>query len=159
MYTFDPIKVAFAQRSGLSFVCSLCVKYWQARDRGIPGDQCLAESGCGSPIAGDDFHEYEGPLTAFERWCFVCGDKSRFGVRARSCVRPGVRIFGVCMKHVALLSKLRSVDATRQPEAEVREVGGTTKTVEQIVGRPPKSLVRAIHDAEREFSKEEERKG
>lgn len=159
MYTFDPIKVAFAQQNGLAFVCSLCVKYWQARDRGVPGNQCLATSGCGSPIVGDDFHEYEGPLTAFERWCFVCGEKSCFGVRARSCVRSGSRIFGICMKHVPLLAKLRSVVLPRQPEAEIRETAGVVRTVSQVVGPPPKTLARAILEAEREFSKDEERKG
>lgn len=156
MYNFDPLKVAIAQRDGLSFVCSLCVKYWGARDKGIPGDQCLAESGCGSPIAGDDFHEYEGPLTAFDRWCFVCGDKSRFGVRSRSCLRPTARIFGICVKHVPLLAKLRSVCSKDSPGAEIRSSDGGDLTVEQIVGRPPKSLARAILEAEDELSKNRE---
>ena len=70
----DPIKVALAVQGGLSPICATCNKYWKAREQNVPDGRCLAVDGCGGPLVGDDFHEYEGPMTDFSRWCFVCGE-------------------------------------------------------------------------------------
>ena len=50
---------------------------------------------CGSPLSGLGFPEYEGDVTGFSRFCFVCGDRAARGMRARG----SERIFGVCRKH------------------------------------------------------------
>jgi hypothetical protein len=90
----------------LSCVCATCAKYWEARDRGIPEPRCTAKDGCGSPLKGDDFHEYDGPITAFERWCFVCGAESKYGVQPKD----KSRIIGVCAEHVKWMDSLKPVD-------------------------------------------------
>jgi hypothetical protein len=99
----DPSKIAVAVSSGLSIVCATCEKYWSARDKNVPGDACLAVEGCGSPIAGDVFHEYRGPMTQFDRFCFVCGSGATHAVR----VDTHVRVIGVCSEHVQLVKTLK----------------------------------------------------
>ena len=99
----DAQRVAIAVARGLSVVCATCEKYWGARDASIPDDRCLAIDGCGSPIAGDSFHEYRGPMTRFDQFCFVCGNKSTHAVR----VAENIRIVGCCSDHVELVKKLK----------------------------------------------------
>ena len=99
----NPVKVAAAITNGLSAVCATCEKYWGARDLGIQGDACLAKEGCGSPIAGDVFHEYVGPMTQFDRFCFVCASPATHAVR----VDMYVRVIGVCAAHVDIVSTLK----------------------------------------------------
>jgi hypothetical protein len=156
MYHFDPQRVAFARANGLSFVCSLCVKYWRARDSGVPGDQCLAVDGCGSPIAGDDFHEYEGPISPMEKWCFVCGEKPCYGIKYPA--RP--RVLAICERHVPLLAQLQPVRRVGIPLLiDVRDPEHGSRTIAQVLGPPPKSLAAAIVKAEAEIAKDQERKG
>lgn len=99
----DASKIAIAVSSGLSIVCATCEKYWSARDKNVPGDSCFAVDGCGSPIAGDVFHEYRGPMSAFDRFCFVCGNSATHAVR----VDTHVRVIGVCSEHVKLVKTLK----------------------------------------------------
>lgn len=99
----DPKKVQLAVLNGLSIVCATCENYWKARDVGLEGDQCLAKTPCGSPIAGDVFHEYIGPMTAFDRWCFACGAEAAFALRVKSMVR----VIGCCAKHIELVRTLK----------------------------------------------------
>lgn len=99
----DPSKIAGAVASGLSVVCATCENYWQARERGIPDGKCLARNGCGSPIAGDVFHEYKGPMTQFDQFCFVCGNKATHAVR----VDQYVRVIGICANHVETVKTLK----------------------------------------------------
>jgi len=87
-----------AAESGLSIVCASCEKYWGARQKGVPGDVCMASGQCGSPLAKDDFHEYKGVMTedAFKSFCFVCGSPPVARLRKEG----GVREIGVCKEHV-----------------------------------------------------------
>ena len=102
----DPAKIAIAVSNGLSIVCATCEKYWGARDAGVPDGRCLSVDNCGSPIAGDVFHEYRGPMTQFDQFCFVCGDRSSHAVR----VNGNVRVIGVCNQHVELIKTLKPQD-------------------------------------------------
>ncbi len=111
----NPAKVGLAVQNGLSTVCATCTRYWEGRDRGLPEPQCTASDGCGSPLRGDDFHEYVGPLSNFEHWCFVCGSASRFGVR----VQGRSRMLGVCQTHVVWLGVLHPEGTTVAPSVEL----------------------------------------
>jgi len=104
----DPTKVAVAVGRGLSVVCATCEKYHRARDKGVPGDKCLSMDGCGSPIAGDTFHEYEGPMTRLDMFCFVCGARSTHAIR----VKGHVRVVGCCRDHVDLVRGLKAEGAS-----------------------------------------------
>lgn len=101
--TLDLAKVSAAVSGGLSIVCATCDLYWAARDKNVPDGKCLSKNGCGSPIAGDVFHEYQGPMTQFDRFCFVCGNSSSHALR----VNPYVRVIGVCSEHVDIVKELR----------------------------------------------------
>ena len=109
MNGLNPVKVCEAAAKGLSIYCASCKKYWNAREQGVAGDRCLSRERCGSPIAGDDFHEYEGPITDYMRFCFVCGAGTpRYGAQ----VQGKQRIIGVCAKHVRMLEELEPLDTT-----------------------------------------------
>lgn len=115
MTDLNPVKVCEAAARGLSVYCSSCKKYWAAREQGVPGDQCLSRERCGSPIAGDDFHEYDGPITDYMRFCFVCGAGTpRYGAQ----VEGKQRIIGVCAKHVRMLEELEPLDTTLPPAGQ-----------------------------------------
>lgn len=119
-----------AARSGLSVVCASCELYWEARDKGILGDRCLAHDGCGSPLANGTFHEYRGPLTedALKRFCFVCGSPAAKGLR-----RTGdPRMIGVCEEHFEWMND----PAMRRPlPADI-----TDKEPKNYLGIDPKDL-------------------
>ena len=94
------IREAMARR--VSCICATCERYWEARDRGIPNDQCMSAGECGSPIAGDSFSQYKGPMTQFDRWCFVCAAEAEFGVKPID----HSRVVGVCRDHIRLIDDL-----------------------------------------------------
>ena len=96
----DPVKIAQAVASGLSIVCSTCQNYWNAADRGASSCQ---ERSCGSPISGDVFHKYSGPMSQFDRFCFVCGNQATNAIRVGSLVR----VIGCCHEHVKLVQTLK----------------------------------------------------
>jgi len=83
-----------AVSEGVSIVCATCSKYHEGKARRLA--TCTAVDDCGSPIIGDTFHEYDGPITDFLRFCFVCGRPGTKGVR----VKDRRRIIGVCTAHV-----------------------------------------------------------
>jgi hypothetical protein len=98
----DPKKVrAEVEGKGTSVVCATCTHYWKARDRGIPGTSCLGVPGCGSPMAGDVFHDYDGPLpeTHLESHCFICNHPSDYAL----LVVGKKRMIGVCETHLDLV--------------------------------------------------------
>lgn len=140
----NPAKVGLAVQGGLSTVCATCDRYWEARDRRLPEPQCLAKDGCGSPLKGDDFHEYAGPMTNFERWCFACGADSRFGVR----VHGRERIVGVCEDHVKWLSELRPMQGQDVAPHELRGPTDLLRT-----GPKRKTLAQAIFEVEDYYAK------
>lgn len=147
----DPIRVALAMDGGLSAVCSTCQLYWEARDRGVPGDGCLAKERCGSPISGDTFHEYVGPLAAvLDRYCFVCGERSSHGVK----VKDRLGVIGVCADHVELVRRLHAQG--KEHAAEQKVLLGPDGNPVKAPTAPKKSLAAAIHEAETYFAKKGE---
>lgn len=145
----DPLLIDAAVRGGLSAVCATCSKYWEGRDKGLPEPTCTAKGRCGSPLAGDDFREYDGPMVAFERYCFVCAENSRYGVRVRG--RP--RTIGVCEKHISMLTTLRPVSG---PAASMVVQGSDGKQArpEEVVPEPKKTLFQTIAETEKQFEGE-----
>lgn len=97
----DPKKSILAASQGLSVVCATCEKYWAGIERGL--GRCLAVDGCGSPIAGDVFHEYRGPMTRFDTFCFACGGEATHAVRVDS----SVRVVGICADHIEYVKNLK----------------------------------------------------
>lgn len=145
----DPLLVEATIKSGLSAVCATCRKYWEGREKGLPEPRCTAQTSCGSPLAGDDFHEYDGPITEFDRWCFVCAESSRYGVS----VRGRKRIVGVCDKHVRLLADLKPV-AMDVAAPVIRSATGASYQPEELIPREKPSLFAAIQEAEKSFEKD-----
>lgn len=146
----DPHLVEAAVKSGLSSVCATCTKYWAGRERGLPEPRCTAVSKCGSPLAGDDFHEYEGPIREFDRYCFVCAQPSKYGIK----VRDGKRLVGVCDTHVRLLADLKPVDAAVMGGPILHSASGHSLRPEDVIPKRKPSLAQAIADAEKSFEKE-----
>lgn len=149
----DPIKIALAVQGGLSPICATCKKFWGARERNVPDGKCLAVSGCGGPLSGGNFHEYEGPISDFTRWCFVCGADSSFGVQVDN--RP--RVIGVCEEHVRMLAELRPVSKPGlQPQYAIKSKSGTL-TIREILGPEKKSLFKAIQEVEDHYAEKDGR--
>jgi hypothetical protein len=103
-------------------------------------------------MAGDDFHEYEGPLgDTLDKWCFVCGNQSDFGVRLLGLVRLS-RVVGVCKRHLAMLVELRPTEAgVPKPRFEVVTSEGKPVTLK----RPDRknSVSKAIYEVETYYAK------
>ena len=152
-----PITVAMmeaASASGLSAVCASCERYWEARERGVPGDRCAATRPCGSPLAGDYFNDYRGILTsdAFKRFCFVCANPAHHILRNPAWYRD----IGVCSEHLSWMDdavmrspsreKLKSLNGFKMPprgtllgeilhtEKEWAEQDGREFDLEEILG-------------------------
>lgn len=135
---------------GLSAVCATCQRYWEARDRGIPGDACTTKIKCGSPIAGDVFSDYDGPLkSALHLWCFVCAKRSDFGIQ----VTGRVGSVGICKDHIHYVEHLRPVG---RPETRV-EVQAARGEVPGSVIPSKRSLADAINEVETYYAKKEGR--
>ena len=149
----DPDAVQSAIRGGLSFICATCNLYWSARDSGVDGDRCLSDSKCGSPIAGDDFHSYQGPLgTGMDKVCFVCGAPSSLGVRARG----RQRIVGICDSHLPLLKELEPTNSLT-PGGLPQLIGSKGYAdLDRLCVRKP-SLFSAIQEAELYFDEQASR--
>jgi len=145
----DLAKVGLAVQGGLSSVCATCTRYWEARDKRLPEPQCLAKDGCGSPLRGDDFHEYLGPISDFGRWCFVCGADAHYGVR----VQGRKRAIGMCEQHLKLLTELRPMDATDVAIRNEVHNGTFTIPIERLLGPKKKSLAAAIFEVESYYAK------
>lgn len=133
-----------AVASGLSIVCATCTKYHRAIERGL--DKCLAVNGCGSPIVGDTFHEYEGPIQDFLKFCFVCGQDSKKAV----AVKGHARRIGVCMLHLDYVVTMAPKEPRRLPVAPRTFIGdGAEKPVELLIPKPRKTLGNAIAEMEK----------
>lgn len=128
----NDVRVKLAMAAGLSWLCANCDKYKKARAAGIAGHDCMAAitaRPCASPLGGMSFPEYEGAVSDFARFCFVCGDKSVRGMRARG----GTRVFGVCKKHGPEWSALKKVDTTAaQPLAPEITRAGDWFTLDKV---------------------------
>ena len=143
----DQNKIALAMASGLSAVCATCKKYWEAQDRGL-NERCSSTIRCGSPLAGDTFSDYDGPMAGgLHLWCFVCGGKSHFGIRVNG--RPTV--IGACKDHIRYAEQLQPIGGPPN-QIEVKTSGG------QLPGTyKKKSLGDAIQEVEDYYAKKEGR--
>ena len=150
------VKVALAVQSGLSTVCATCQKYWDGRDKGLEGDRCTSTKPCGSPLVGDDFHAYEGPMTAFDQWCFICGEPP-----AAVIAKPGSkRRFGVCARHKAALPSMTPVNMTRKPGTDpLVHIGGETRTLQNLLPPRKKTVWERIEETEAEFAEMNRERG
>lgn len=147
---FDPVKVALAMDGGLSAVCAACVKYWTARDRGVPGDACLAQEGCGGPLSGDAFHEYEGPAKGIlHTFCFACGEKVRYLAKVKNKGEVGV-----CATHLKLFDRLQPQGKEVREERPTELLGPDGEPVRKPV--PQKSLIAAIAEVEAHYAAKEQ---
>lgn len=153
--SLNPAKVGLAVQGGLSIVCATCTRYWEGRERNLPGSLCTSSSPCGSPLAGDDFHAYSGPITDFTRWCFMCGAEASFAIQ----LPESQRLFGVCERHVQALPEMRPVDMT-QPAATQRadrmvvlDAAGKSRPAYKLFGLRKKTLGQLIADTEAEWDK------
>jgi hypothetical protein len=138
-----------ALERGLALACATCARYWQGRERGLPGDECTSASPCGGPIAGSDFPLYIGPITDFSQWCFACGGYPELGIKV-----PGSpRIFGVCRKHLKLLDLL----APPTPVTGLSVLSPSKGIIVPISGRyTQKTLGEVIHETECEWAEEDQ---
>ena len=146
----DPVKIGLAVQGGLAAVCATCTRWWEGQDRGQA--TCTAVDGCGSPLRGDDFHEYNGPLTSFERWCFRCGASSDYLVILAD---PGRRHVGVCRDHVAMFNELRPT--TEETPRVYLQGGGALVRPEDLLPRRRRSLIASILEVEKHFADKEGR--
>lgn len=150
----DPVRVAREVRNGLSPVCATCSMYWEARDKGVPDNQCLkAAQGvrCGSPLIGDSFSGYEGPMGGdLERWCFICAEKADFGIRAIG----KQRFVGICRDHLGKLRDIRPVGTVNGfPKLEVR-IRGSDVDYDRVVAPSRPRLIDVILDFEEKHKAE-----
>ena len=152
----NPLKMAEAVRGGLSPVCATCNKYWIARDRNIPEPRCMSVDNCAGPAGGDDFHEYDGPITDFSRWCFACGEESAFGIQ----VTGRLRTIGVCKNHVRMLAEIRPLkqdgtEAADAPKYVIKSKDGIL-SIREILGPEKPSLIKAISEVEAHFAEKDQ---
>ena len=132
--------------TGLSAVCATCNRYWMARDHGIPGDTCTSKTKCGSPLAGDNFHDYSGPLEgALSELCFVCGQQSNYGIR----VNGSPKTVGACDKHIVYVQKYQAKG--QSPVSQ--EVRSESRPSLILPTAPKKDLVRDIQEVENYYAK------
>ena len=148
----DLAKVGLAVQGGLSAVCATCTRYWEGRDQRLPEPKCTAKEDCASPLGGGDFHEYVGPLTDFEQWCFRCGSASDYVVVLAARDR---RRMGVCRNHVSMFNELQPLtgDAAR---VFLRGMGSFVRP-EDLLPRRRKSLIAAILEVESYYANKEGR--
>ena len=123
------------RKDKVSIFCCTCTKYWEARDRGLPGHQCLSTTRCASPLGGGDFHDYDGPLTETSRWCFVCGDPSTRAVKSPK----SERLFGLCGRHAHFAHALVPV-GVEAPVVVVKD-GADIILAERLVRAPRRSKI------------------
>ena len=149
------VKIGLAVKSGVSIVCATCARYWEGREQGLPEPKCTVVKPCGSPFASLTFPEYDGPITDFTLWCFVCGDTATKGVK----VREELRVIGVCDDHVKMLGKIEPVSLKLNGEDVIdiidRRMGRVSQ--QQFFGEPEKTLVQAMVETEAEWADEEGR--
>jgi len=153
MENMDLMKIGEAVKGGLSIVCATCRKYWEGRNRELPDPKCTAARPCGSPFANMIFPEYEGPIKDFTRWCFVCGNKPKYGIK----VRDERRILALCERHIYMLGETTPVNLKINGSVvDVHDKAWLTQ--KQFFGPPVKTLGQAIAETEAEFAAEEEAK-
>lgn len=143
----NPAEIAAAVRTGYSTVCATCDRLHPDPQR--PEIRVCNERTCGGPFSGRDFPRYKGPITDFSRWCFVCGEPSKYGVQAPETARR----FGLCQEHVAMMrDTVPTIGDLRPVAREVMDPRRGLVTLDQLLGRPQKTLGQAIGEAEAHFA-------
>jgi hypothetical protein len=147
----NPKLIAAEVASGVSPVCATCKRFWEGRANDLPRPKCTAKKHCGSPIVGDTFSEYEGPMTDFTGWCFMCAGNSDYAVKVRS----EERLIGVCKAHVSKLNELQG--GTQEDATAVLMIHTPQERVPllQLLPRPKKGLLQAIMATEAEWAEED----
>ena len=147
------VRVGQAVASGVSIVCATCKRYWEGREKQLPEPKCTAVSPCGSPLASLTFPEYDGPMTDFTQWCFVCGSKASKGVK----VREEPRVIGMCDEHVAWLGKVEPVGLKLNGENLTdiidRQMGRVSS--DRFIRPEKKTLFQTIAETEAELAEED----
>jgi len=140
MIKMDTRELQLAIASGLSMVCATCKKWAEGAEQG--SEKCTAKSGCGSPIAGDTFHEYDGPITDFLRFCFVCGQPATKGIR----VKGHVRLIGACNTHVDYVVRLAPKEPRHLPVVPMTILApsGESPVEKVFIDAPKKTLAHAM---------------
>ena len=144
----NTVKIALAVQGGVSTVCATCDRYWEGRERGLPEPKCTSVRGCGSPLAGRAFEDYRGPMTQFDRWCFVCGSASKYGIR----VGGAARVFGMCAEHIGLMEQLQAVGLNGIPAREV--IAARKADMESFLTVPKKTLLQAVAETDAKLDAE-----
>lgn len=141
-----PSQIAIAASEGFSIVCASCRHLHRGRAR--KRDGCNKPQ-CGGPFVGRDFPDYDGPITDFTRWCFVCGEPSKFAAIAESG-----KVFGLCKEHVRAMGEYRAMgaDGSHKVIEEVKTPGGRIIHPDRLVGKRPRSLMQEMAKAEKEFA-------
>lgn len=80
---------------GVPLACASCTNYWDGKLLGLPG--CRIPGECGSPLVGDVFGQYNGPLTDdhLRDACYHCGGEGCVSIR----VTGKRRLLNLCMEH------------------------------------------------------------
>src|SRR6267154_2337600 len=95
----DISRVRLAIASNVAGVCTLCDWFWAADEKGL--SSCGQR--CGGPISGGAFDKYQGPVTDFSTFCFVCLGPATHAVRAKD----NPRVLGCCKQHIEIISKFK----------------------------------------------------
>jgi hypothetical protein len=146
----NPRLIAAEVATGVSPVCATCNKYWEGRANGLPRPKCVAQKPCGSPIAGDTFSEYEGPMTDFTGWCFMCAGNSDFAVK----VRDEARLIGVCKAHVGRLNELQAAEQADASGVLLIHTPQDRIPLLQLLPKPKKGLLQVMQATEAEWAEE-----
>lgn len=141
------MQVDKALKAGYSIFCSTCSNFWEATDgKGPVGQvQCKAKDGCCSPLGGGSFHEYKGPISSTDTWCFVCGSPSTHLVAANNGKK-----FGMCVQHVELAHKLVP-NGKLKPKLVIYSPRSVTSTEDQPTRKKP-TLLEAISEVEKHYA-------
>jgi hypothetical protein len=120
----------------------------------LPDGRCTSNSGCGSPLAGDTFKDYKGPIADFTRFCFMCPSESEFAI----AVPNRQRLVGVCEEHAKRLHEMRPVNLALPQDAMsrverliLRTESGQEAAPFRIVGRRKKTLREIMWESEEEW--------
>jgi hypothetical protein len=149
-----PSREAFraARTANICEVCATCRHYWQGVERrgGDLRGTCTAPSPCGSPIAGDAFTHYDGPIGDFTARCFVCGKDAD---NALEVVGKARRV-GVCRQHIGLVMELQA----QRESAGLVVVGPSQTPIVNVLPKRSPSLRETMEATEAEWQADDLRR-
>jgi len=103
-----------AMQSGWIFVCAACDRLWEGKELNLKQEdgsfRCTSKKGCKSPASGGNFCDYQGPITNFSNFCYICGGKADYGLYPEEInglyrVNGSRKVIGVCEKHKNLIKR------------------------------------------------------